>query len=167
MTDPTANRLRRQADAARDLMQELSGHDEDTRHDMAEGETDFFEAIDAALSEIDECAVIVAGCAAQIEAYRARQDKFKGRADRVRGLIEQAMVIADIPTIRRPQATLTVKATKPAPIVSDEAAIPAKFWKTQPPKLDKTAINAAVKDGETVPGVTMTNGGTSLQIRRV
>lgn len=167
MSDPIANKLKREADAARSLMQELAEHDEETRHDTAEGETDFYEAIDAALYEIDQCAEIVAGCDAQIEMYRSRRDKFKARADRVRGLIEQAMVIADIPSIRRPMATLTVKATKPAPIISDEAAIPAKFWKPQPPKLDKTAINQAVKDGEAISGVTMTNGGTSLQIRRV
>lgn len=167
MNDPIANKLRRQADAARDLMQELADHDGETRHDMAEGETDFFEAIDAALSEINECTVIAAGCAAQIETYKTRQDKFKARADRLRGLIEQAMVIADIPSIRRPAATLTVKSTKPTTIISDEAAIPAKFWKPQPPKLDKASINQAVKDGHTIPGVSMTNGGTSLQIRRI
>jgi hypothetical protein len=167
MTDPTANKLKREADAARSLMQELVEFDAETRHDMAEGETSFFEAIDAALHEIDQCAEIVAGCDAQIEMYGNRQRKFKARADRLRGLIEQAMVIADIPSVRRPMATLTVKATKPAPIIADEAAIPARFWKAQPPKLDKTAINQAVKDGETIAGVTMTNGGTTLQIRRV
>jgi hypothetical protein len=167
MSDPIANTLRREADAARSLMQELAEYDDETRHDMAEGETSFFEAIDAALVEMDQCAEIVAGCDAQIAMYQARRGKFKDRADRVRGLIEQAMVIADISSIRRPMATLTVRATKPAPLVSDEAAIPSRFWKPQPPKLDKTAINQAVKDGETVPGVTMTNGGTSLQIRRV
>lgn len=167
MSDPVANKLRREADAARSLMQELLGHDEETRHDTAEGETSFFEAIDAALVEMDQCAEIVAGCAAQIEVYNARQTKFNARAERLRGMIEQAMVIADIPSVRRPCATLTVRETKPAPIIADEAAIPTKFWKPQPPKLDKTAINQAVKDGEAIPGVNMTNGGTSLQIRRV
>ena len=167
MADPIADKIRREATAARDLMQALAEYDEETRHDMAEGETSLFEAIDAALDEIDQCAEIEAGCAAQIDAYKARLDKFKTRAERLRGMIEQAMVVADVPSIRRPRATLTVKAVKPAPIVSDEAAIPSRFWKPQPPKLDKAAINQAVKDGETVAGVTMTNGGTTLQIRRV
>lgn len=167
MTDPTADRLRREADAARDLIRQLSDFDDETKHDTTEGETSFFEAIDAALSEIDQCAEIVAGCASQIEMYQARKEKFDNRATRLRGLIEQAMVIADIASIRRPLATLTVKATKPAPMVTDEAAIPSKFWKAQPPKLDKSAINEAVKSGEKVAGVTMTNGGTSLQIRRL
>ena len=55
---------------------------------------------------------------------------------------------------------------KPAPIVSDEASIPTEFWKAQDPKLDLTAIREAVSNGKTIPGVTMTNGTTSLQIRR-
>lgn len=167
MSDPIANRLTRDAEAAKSLMAELSGYDERTRHDTAEGETSFFDAIDAALMEIDQCGEIVAGCDAQIKMYEARRDKFRARQDRLRGMIEQAMLVAEIPSIRRPIATLTVKATKPAPMVSDEAAIPAKFWEPQPPRLNKKAINDAVKDGETIPGVTMTNGGTSLQIRRV
>lgn len=167
MTDPVKDKLRREADAARGLMQELAGYDEETQQDTVEGETGFLEAIDAALAEMDECESIVAGCSAQIETYAARRDKFKARQDRLRGMIEQAMLIADMPSIRMPVATLTVRDVKPAPLVSDEAAIPSRFWKPQAPKLDKTAINQAVKDGETVPGVTMTNGGTSLQIRRV
>lgn len=167
MSDPVANKLRREADAARGLMQEIAGHDDETKHDMAEGETSLFEAIGAALSEMDECTAIVAGCAAQIDIYAERKAKFQARADRLRGLVEQAMVIADLPSIRHPLATLTVKETKTAPMVEDEALIPSRFWKPQPPKLDKTAINQAVKDGETIPGVSMTNGGTSLQIRRV
>lgn len=167
MTDPAARKLLREADAARGLMQEIAGHDEETKHDMAEGETSLFEAIGAALLEMDECTAIVAGCAAQIDVYQERKSKFQARADRLRGLIEQAMVIAELPTVRHPLATLTVKETKPSPIIADEAAIPARFWKPQPPKLDKTAINQAVKDGEAIPGVSMTNGGTSLQIRRI
>jgi hypothetical protein len=167
MTDMVAARVAREAEAARDLLRSLAEHDEETRHDMAEAETSFFEAIDAALTEIDSCAAIVAGCDAQLEMYQARKSKFQARAERLRGLIEQAMVFADVPSIRRPMATLTVKATKPAPIIADEAEIPARFWKPQAPKLDKAAINQAVKDGETIPGVSKTNGGTSLQIRRV
>lgn len=167
MSDPTADKLRREASAARGLLDSLGELDDRTRHDTAEGETNLFDAIDAALDEIDECAVIVAGCEAQIEAYQERLTKFKGRADRVRGLIEQAMLIADIPSVKRPRATITVRGVKPKPMISDEAAIPARFWKSPPPVIDKKAINDAVKDGETIPGVTFDNGGTSLQIRRV
>lgn len=169
MTDPIADKMAREASAARDLVKELraDGIDDDTICDTADGETSLMEAIDAAVAEMDECAAIVAGCKAQAEVYNARAAKFAGRAERIRGLIEQALVIADIPTAKRSAATITVKQVPPKPIVVDESQIPSRFFSPQPPKLDKAAINSAIADGETVPGVQMDNGGISLQIRRV
>lgn len=167
MSDPVADRLRREAEAAKALIASLGDDDADLVHDMAEGSTSIMEAIDAALSEIDDCEVIVAGCKAQSEVLLGRASKFAARKDRIRALIEQAMMIADLPTAKRPTATVTVKRTPPKPVISDESLIPAKFFKTPAPVLDKTAINAAAKDGEVIPGVTFDNGGISLQIRRV
>ena len=167
MSDPIADKLRRQAEAAKALIQSLRGEDEDTIHDTTEGETGIMEAIDAALAEMDECAAIVAGCKAQIAVYENRVTKFDMRAIRIRALIEQAMMIADLPTAKRPTATVTVKRTPPKPFIADESLIPARFFRSPAPVIDKTAINAAVKDGKAVPGVQMDNGGISLQIRRV
>ena len=167
MGDPITRGLKRESGAARDLLSSLGELDEETRHDTAEGETSLFEAIDAALDHLDECAAIVAGCESVMGTYRDRADKAKARAERVRGLIEQAMLIAEIPSVKRPRATLSVKATKPKPMIADEASIPARFWKQPDPVLDKKAINEAVAGGEDVPGVTTDNGGTSLQIRRL
>lgn len=165
--DQTANRLRREADAARSLIDGIHGLDDETRHDTVEGETDLFEAIDAALAEIDECTATEDGCRSVAETYTKRADKAKARATRIRGLIEQAMLIAEVRTVKRPSATLTVKDTKPKAMVVDEAAIPSEFWVEQPPKLDKSAINAAVSDGRDIPGISLDNGGTSIQIRRL
>ena len=167
MGDAITKDLRRESAAARGLLDALGDLDEATRHDTAEGETGLFEAIDAALDHLDDCAAIAAGCEHVAALYRERADKAKARAERVRGLIEQAMLIAEVPTVNRPLATLTVKATKPKPLVADEAAIPARFWKQPDPVLNKKAINEAVAGGEEVPGITMDNGGTSLQIRRL
>lgn len=167
MTDPVADKLRREADAARGLIKSLSEYDDDVLHDMAEGETSIMEAIDAAIAEIDECEAIVAGCNAQIEVYSGRASKFEQRRDRVRSLIEQAMVISGLPTAKRPIATVSVKNTPPKPMITDESLIPSRFFKTPPPALDRAALNKAAKDGEKIPGVQMDNGGISLQIRRL
>lgn len=167
MSDPIADKLRREADAARDLRVALQSDDDELLHDMAEGETSIMEAIDAAIAEMDECAAIVAGCKAQMDVYRARAAKFEAREQRIRGLIEQALTIADIATVKRPTATVTVKKTPPKPFIADESMIPSRFFKTPAPVIDKKAINQAVADGENIPGVQMDNGGISLQIRRV
>ncbi len=166
MSDPVADALRRQAEAAKALIASLHDDDPDLVHDMAEGSTGIMEAIDMAIAEMDECDAITAGCKAQVAVYEERASKFAARKQRVRALIEQAMLIADLPTAKRPTATVTVKRTPPKPIIADESLIPSRFYKQPPPVLDKTAINEAVKDGETIPGVAMDNGGISLQVRR-
>jgi hypothetical protein len=167
VSDPVADRLRREADAAKGLIASLHDDDPDLVHDMAEGSTGIMEAIDAALAEMDECEAIIAGCKAQCEVYEARAGKFSARKAKIRSLIEQAMVVAELPTAKRPTATVTVKRTPPKPIISDESLVPSRFYKSPPPVLDKAAINAAIAAGEIIPGVTKDNGGISLQIRRV
>ena len=162
--DAKADDLAREAVAAKSLIDELSLGDDEFSHDLIEGETSLLEAIDAALFEMDDCAVIVSGCEAQISTLTARKDKAKRRGVRLRGLIEQAMVIAGLDTAKRPTATVTVRKVKPKRIVTDEDQIPSRFWKQPDPVLDKAALKAA--EGP-IDGTTMSNGGTSLTIRRV
>lgn len=152
--------------AASSLVAALASDDETLRHDMVEGETSLFEAIEAALSEIDECDVIAAGCKEKEAQFSERRRGREARAERLRGLIEQAMLVADLPSIKLTGATITVKSTPPKPIYEDESAIPSEFWRQADPVLDRKKINDAIRDGKTIPGVTMTNGSTSLQIRR-
>lgn len=167
MGDPVANKLRREADAAKALIASLGDYGDEVIHDMAEGETSIMEAIDAALAEMDECAAIVAGCVAQADVYDLRAAKFKARQERIRALIEQAMLIADLPTAKRAAATVSVKKVPPKPVIADESLIPARFFKQPAPVLDRAAVTKAAKDGESIPGVQMDNGGISLQIRRL
>lgn len=166
--DAQADNLRRQSEAARCLVDALrdEGHDDETVTDTVEGETTLYEAIEIAIAEIDECEIMGLGLASKIGDFSARKVRAEKRVDRLRGLIEQAMVIADMRSLKLNVATLTVKDVPPKALVSDEAAIPAEFWKQPDPVIDKTAINAAIKAGRTIPGVSMSNGTTSFQIRR-
>lgn len=159
--------LRNEAEAARDLLAALAdtlGDDDEARTDMAEGETELFEAVERAIGDIRECDVVDAGCQLEIEKLIARRDRARARRDHVRAAIEQAMVTAGLDKI--PLATKTLTLTKRAgkAVITDEAAIPADFWAPQPPKLDKAALAEALKDGP-VAGATLSNGSVSLQIR--
>lgn len=167
MKDRVAVDVQKSAQAAASLVAELAADDEALRHDMVEGETDLFEAIDVALSEMDECDLVSAGCKDREDAFAERRRKAEARKERLRGLVEQAMLVSDLRSIKLASATLTVKTVPPKPIYDDEAAIPSEFWRQADPVLDKKAIAAAINDGRIIPGVTMTNGSTSLQIRRV
>lgn len=158
--------LSREAEAARDLLAQLASDDETLCQDMVEGETGLLEALTAAVAALDDAEAQIAGCKDREDVFKVRRAAAERRRDRIRALIEQAILRADMQGVRLPVATLTVQATKPAPIYDDEAAIPARFWKAGIPTLDKAAIKDALKSGETIPGVSLTNGGVTLHIRR-
>lgn len=164
--DVVAAAICREVYAARDLVAALNDDDERLRHDMVEGETDLLEAIDAALAEIDECDVRITGCKAKEAEFKDRRTLAERRKERLRGLIEQALVVAEISTVKRPTATIIVKDVPPTYLITDESLIPARFWKQPDPVLDRASLKEAFGEGEDIPGVTATNGTTSLAIRR-
>ncbi len=166
MRDLTREQLQKNAIAAKSLIEEIASDDEALNHDVVEGETNLFEAVEVALSEIEECEIIAAGCDHQIGKLRQRKERAEKRAGRLRGLIDQAFQMAEVKSHTFPTATITTKKTPPKLIVTDEAAIPSKFFKPQPPKLDKSALLSAIRSGEQVPGATKSNGGTTIQIRK-
>lgn len=157
-----------QAEAAADLaamIREREDDDEELIADSIEGETSLIEAIDAALDEIDHLEAIEAGCKQKAEMFTDRARRASTRRDRIKSAIEQALVRTEQKTLRLAAATLTLREVKSSVIIEDEAAIPSEFWKPQPPKLDKKALNEAAKEGK-VAGTGMSNGGVAISIRR-
>ncbi len=164
--DFTKQELDRQAVAASHLLDEIGRDDDDLSHDMVEGETGFFEAAQIALDEIAECEIMAAGIAEAQKKLADRKRRVDARAERLRGMLDQAFQIASIKTHKFPTATITTKAVPEKLIVSDESAIPAKFFEPQPPKLDRKALLDALKSGSKQPGAELSNGGQTIQIRR-
>lgn len=140
--------------------------DEDTIRDTLEGETSLHELIAQVLASMDDDQLIVDGCNERISDLQERRTRVKNRIEAKRTMILQAMSIGDVKTIEAPLATASVKNVPPSVVVNDEAEIPADFWTPQDPKLDKKSLLAALKDKQTIPGATLSNGGTTLSIRR-
>ncbi|MDK4720092.1 siphovirus Gp157 family protein [Rhizobium sp. CNPSo 3968] len=162
----------RQAEAAKRLLANLrsQGADDDQEliADSIEGETSLLEAIEAALSEIDECEIQIVGLKAKEAELSERRRRMEERAERIRATIEQAMIATEQESFRMPSATLTLTKRAPGLIVINEADIPTRFWIEQErpaPTLDKKALRAALDEG-TVPGATLDNGSRSLSVRR-
>lgn len=173
MSGNTEYRLRKEAEATKALMAGLraidAADDAEVVADSIEGETQLLEAIDAALAEIDDTEVLVAGLKTKEQQFSERRRAMEERVKRFRALLEQAMAIAEAETLRRPVATLTLRKTPPTVQVDDEGAVPSRFFVEQPtpaPKLDKAALKAALDAKEAVPGASLSNGGVSLTIRR-
>lgn len=165
--------LIRQTGAARDLMAQLrdAGAEDDAElvADSIQGETSLPEAMEAAMSEIDDLDALELGIEAVNQRNDTRLAAIRARRDRIRASMEQAMVAVDQQTLRLPTATITVAKRPPQIVIVNESEIPARFWK-QPdppaPKLDKKALALALKANEIVPGATLDNGTVSLTIRR-
>lgn len=147
------------------LRQMGEGEDEALLADSIEGETSLLEAIDKLLLAIAEDAGLEAGARAAAAKLEDRAERFAKRAESARAVIEQALMIAELDKLERPAATLSLVRRAAKVEITEEADIPAEFWKAGDPKLDKKALGAALKDGRAVPGACLSNSPPSLTIR--
>jgi hypothetical protein len=133
-----------QAQAVTSLRESLTalgeGDDVTLLLDMVEGETTFYEAVDRIIAQIADDLGMVDSIKLQIGNLSARSERFAKRAETAKALLEQAFVIADLPKVERPGATLFLSNRAPKAVIETESDIPARFWKTPEPVLDKRAL---------------------------
>lgn len=157
-----------QTEAARVLlsnMRDVIGDDEELALSTIEGETGLLEAIDEAVNRLSEIKSLVSGTQSRIDELKTRADRYEAQAERIRTAIMNAMQMAGVKKLERSEATLSIRSVPPKAIVKAEADIPADYWKAQAPKLDLKALTAALKDGASIPGAELSNGGETLSIR--
>lgn len=133
--------------------------------DMIEGSTDLHEAICVVAEEIGEDEILLDGIKAAQTNLAARKARVEKSIDDRRNIILMAMDRAGIPAIKSPTCTLSVRSTPPQAVIIDESAIPADYFITKEPTLDKRTLAAALKNGP-IPGAELSNGGIGLTLRR-
>ena len=161
--------VQRELEAAkvlRDQIAELAQGDEEFIRDTLEGEMDFEGIVEKLLGEIGEDEALAKGIEAYEAELAARKQRLTSRAKFKRTLICTALEISGRKKMELAVGTVTLSAVKAKAIVTEEADIPAEFFKPQPPKLDQTALSAALREGREVPGATLSNGGSTITIRR-
>lgn len=157
---------RRAAEALRDTLSKMPEVDESTLRDTIEGETGLHEAIAEVVALLTDTENSIFGLTGHVTAMQIRLARYKQRADFLRAAIEQAMVVGEVSRLELPTCTLSLGRRAPGLVITDEAMIPAEFWKAQDPALDKAALKEALKDKKAIPGATLGNGSVSLTIRR-
>lgn len=163
-----SHELHVQGEAAKVLLaniRDVIGDDEEMIAVAVEGETDLVEAISGAVDRIAELETFEEALKLQIKSLSERKARFEGQRQRLRAAIMVAMGQAEMRKLELPQATISIKATPVTAEITDEAAIPSKFWVAQDPTLDKKAVLAALKAKEAVPGAALSNGGETISIR--
>ena len=162
-----AHRLHQQTVLAREIIAQtksLVGDDEEMQATAVEGETELGEAIESAVKRLAELNALMDAVAGMMADLKDRGERFERQRDNLRELIAVALELTEMRRLELPLATVALKRVPPKVEVIAEADIPSKFWKPQEPKLDRKALAAALKDGETVPGATLSNGGSTVQV---
>lgn len=150
----------------RESLRQMGLEDDETLiADSIEGETSLYEAVDKLLLSIAEAEGLAKGARQAAADIDHRAERFDKRAEAGRAIIEQALMVAELEKIERPAATLFLARRAPKLELTDEADIPAEFWKTGDPTLDRKALAAALKGGRPVPGACLSNCAPSLTVR--
>lgn len=162
--------------AALDLIENLrvilatDGDDADTVQDMVDGETSLFDVLDCAIERMQAASDMSDALGLRVAKLQTRRRRLDQRVDGIRMVLASAMerlstVNDAFKRIERPSATLSLRPVQPSAKVTDEALIPPEFWKPGDPKLDKSALTKALKDGRSVEGAYLSNGGVTVQMR--
>lgn len=145
----------------------LSDDDEALKLDMLEGETRLNEIVSALLAANEDDEGTMAALDVQIDTRAARKERLGSRIDARKKAIGSLMDCAQITKLPLPEATLSLRTLKGRPKIVDPDALPDAFVdEVVTLKANMEAIKEAVERGETIPGVVMTNGGSSLTVRR-
>jgi hypothetical protein len=139
--------------------------DEQLKLDTLEGQTDLFEITRYLLGKVEEDEGVISALAEQISDRQARKQSAENRIKRRREAMMALIQAAKLEKLTLPEATLSVRAVAPKPLVTDEAAVPDEYCKVIR-KPDLTAIKAGMESGAVISGVSTDNGGYSLTVRR-
>ncbi|MDB5408376.1 MAG: hypothetical protein JWL84_3288 [Rhodospirillales bacterium] len=147
------------------LRAEFPEADEETLRDTLEGVSSLPEMLACALRSYLEDIALIAALGIRIDEMQERITRFEQRAEKKRAVITSVMERADLKKLTEPDFTVSLRATPPALVVTNETDIPHDFWKPQPPKLDRQGLTAALRRGERVPGATLSNGQSTISVR--
>ena len=140
--------------------------DEPTLLDTLSGETDLDDAIAIVLRAAQRAEADADAVEAIMDANKARKARHEARAERLRASVAQAMSDAGLKTVRAPDMTVSLRATKPRLLIDDATKLPPAYvveiTETKP---NKDAIRDALVAGEAVPGARLTNGGVAITVR--
>jgi hypothetical protein len=138
--------------------------DDVLRADMIEAETTVHEFLSRVLRRLAERQALAVGISEYAKDIGERKARVERGCEALRDLIFKIMNDAKLRKVELPEATLSVRATGPKVIITDEAALPDICIKIKR-EPDKTAIKESLASGQHVPGAELSNGSETLSIR--
>ena len=160
-------KIKKEMAAAEAIKEGLAAMTDDAEviRDTLEGETDLHEMIADIVASIGDDIALVDGLKERLDALKKRIERFKHRIDQKKALVYQAMEIAELTKMKLDTATISKRRVPPKAVIVDESAIPSDFFIQPPPRIDRAKLNKALRDGQSVPGAELDNGGETIAIR--
>jgi outer membrane protein TolC len=141
--------------------------DEQLKLSTLEGETELTEIVSLLLAENEDDEGNIGQVKSQIQARQERIARFERRIEARKNAIISLMDTANTTKLPLPEATVSLRTLRSRPKVFDPELLPDGFYSivtTRKPDIE--AIQAAFERRQPIPGVTITNGGSSLSVRR-
>lgn len=162
------DRLRVDADFARAQVSALLAQypelaaDEEVLLSALEGETDFEAVMARLVHAFLDAVAMKEALATRLSNLRERSARFDRQAETFKAMMQRLMDASGLRKLTLPEATLSIRQGSESVNVVDERMLPQGYFVRTP---DKTAIKAALKAGEPLPGVELVTGEPSLSIR--
>ncbi len=137
--------------------------DEETLLDTLEGMTELHEMIAAVIRSRLNDLTLVAALKSRISDMQERLSRIEHRAETMK--VVMVMDRAGINKISEADFTLSLRPISPPLEITNEGLIPEEFWKPQAPRLDKRELINVLKEGNSVPGAVLGNGGLTISVR--
>ena len=148
---PDARRdMHKELAAAAALKQQLAeafGDEQDLAllRDTIEGETGLDGAIDKVLEQMAIDLASIQGIEKFETTMAARRKRLGDRVETMRSILLNALDILELKFVERPIARLTLRPIPPKLLITDEAAIPTRFYKQPDPELSKKTLTEFLK----------------------
>jgi hypothetical protein len=147
-------------------LKDLCGDDEQAFLDTLDGESDVIEAARRTVRWMNEQAAYEAAMKGLADTYAARSKVFAGRVSGARVALFHFLQRLGMRSMALPEATLSIANGRQAVAgdpVGDDLPDDLVRVKREP---DLTAILAALKAGQQVPGCSLSNGAPTLTVRK-
>lgn len=97
--------------------------------------------------------------------FAARKARYVRRTETIRQIIDQLMAGIPVEKYSGTLASVSTRKVAGSAIVTDEGLIPDEYFKTER-TLRRSDVTADLKDGVVIPGAVLSNGGTTIVIKR-
>ena len=162
-----ARRLEAETDAALVLLSayhDLLADDDGLKEDMIEGQTNLNETIRRAVIRIAEIDAMVDGLKGLADKISNRSERLTAQKEHLRTALAIALEVAEKRRLECDIATVSLVSGQGKVLVTNEADIPAEFWKRGDPKLDKKELLKALKAKRDIPGAHLSNSETYVKV---